>query len=163
MRSFLLWSSRAEAHAALIQAVLDDLVDAVEGAAADEQDVLGVHLDELLVGVLPSALGRNIGHRALQDLQQGLLHALAGHVPGDGGVLALPGDLIHLVDIDDAPLRQLHVVVGGLDQTQQDVLHVVAHIARLGQSGGVGDGEGHLQDPGQGLGKQGLAAAGGGP
>mgnify|MGYP000588664035 CR=1 FL=1 len=86
---------------------------------------------------------------------------LTGNVPGNGGVLALPGDLIHLVDIDDAPLRQLHVVVGGLHQTKQDVLHVVAHIARLGQSGGVGNGEGHLQDSGQGLGKQGLAAAGG--
>ena len=33
---------------------------------------------------------------ALQNLQQGLLHALAGHVPGDGGVLALPGDLVDL-------------------------------------------------------------------
>ena len=107
------------------------------------------------------ALGRHVGHGALQDLQQGLLHALAGHVPGDGGVLALPGDLIHLVDIDDAPLGQLDVVVGGLDQTQEDVLHVVAHVARLGEGGGVGDGEGHLQHPGQGLGEQGLAAASG--
>ena len=151
----------AKAQRALIQAALDDLIDAVKGTAADEQNVLGIDLDKFLVGVLPAALRRHIGHGTLQDLQQRLLDTLAGHVAGDGGVLALTGDLIHLINIDDAPLGQLDVVVSGLDQTQQDVLHVVAHVARLGKGGGVGDGEGHLQHPGQGLGKQSLAAAGG--
>jgi hypothetical protein len=46
----------------LADAALDDLLDAGEGAAADEQDVRGVDLDELLVGVLAPALGR---HRRL--------------------------------------------------------------------------------------------------
>ena len=113
------------------------------------------------MGVLPSALGGDVGHGALQNFQKRLLHALAGHVTGDGSVLALPGDLIHLIDVDDAPLGQLHIVVGGLDQTQQDILHVVTHIAGLCESGGVGNGEGHLQHPRQSLRKEGLAAAGG--
>ena len=111
------------------------------------------------MGMLPSPLGRDIGHCALQNLQQGLLDPLAGHIPGDGGVLALSGDLIHLIDVDDAPLRQLHIIVRRLDQPQEDVLHIVPHIAGLCQRGGVRDGEGDLQDPGQGLGKQGLAAS----
>src|SRR5437016_167859 len=68
---------RAEAHAGPPHARLDDLVEADEGAAAEEQDVRGVDLDELLVRVLPPALGRHVGHRALEDLEQGLLDDLA--------------------------------------------------------------------------------------
>ena len=151
----------AEADALLVHALFDDLLQTVEGTAADEEDVLGVHLDELLVGVLPAALGRHVGHRALHDLQQCLLHALTGNIPGDGGVLALAGDLVDLIHVDDAPLGPLHVEVGGLQQPQQDVLHVIAHVAGLSEGGSIGDGEGHLQDTGQGLGKEGLAGAGG--
>ena len=121
----------------------------------------GVDLNELLVGVLAPALGRHVGHGALQDLQQRLLHALAGHVAGDGGILALAGDLVDLIHIDDAPLRQLHVEIRRLQKPQQDILHVVAHITGLGEGGGVRDGEGHLQHPRQCLGKQRLAGAGG--
>ena len=71
--------------------LLDDLVEAGERAAADEQHVGGVDLDELLVRVLATALRRHVGDRALEDLQQRLLHALAGDVPGDRRVLATCG------------------------------------------------------------------------
>ena len=64
------------------------------------------------MGVLPAALGGDIGHRALQDFQQGLLHALAGDIPGDGGIFTLSGDFIHLVDVNNPPLRLLDVIVG---------------------------------------------------
>ena len=97
---------------------------------------------------------------ALEDLQQRLLDPLAGHVAGDRRVLALAGDLVDLVDVDDAGLGLLDVVVGGLDQLEQDVLDVLAHVAGLGQGGGIGDRERHVQHPGQGLGEQGLARAG---
>ena len=150
----------AEADALVPDAALDDLLEAGEGATADEQDVRGVDLDELLVGVLAAPLRRHRGGGALQDLQQGLLHALAGHVPGDRRVLALAGDLVDLVDVDDAGLGLLDVVVGGLDQLEQDVLDVLAHVAGLGERGGVGDGEGHVEHAGQRLGQQRLAAAG---
>src|SRR5205814_9397106 len=43
-----------EADAAAADPALDDLVQPGEGAAADEQDVGGVDLDELLVGRLAS-------------------------------------------------------------------------------------------------------------
>ena len=48
----------------------DDLVQPVERAAADEQDVRRVDLDELLLRVLASAVGRHVADRALHDLQQ---------------------------------------------------------------------------------------------
>ena len=151
----------AKAQGRVVGAALDVLVQPVEGAAADEQDVGGVDLDELLLGVLAAALGRHVADGALDDLEQGLLHALAAHVPGDGGVFALAGDLVDLINVNDADLRPLDVEVRRLDQLEQDVLHILAHIAGLGQGGGVGDGKGDAQHPGQGLGQQGLAHAGG--
>jgi hypothetical protein len=49
----------AEADAGLLGAVAHDLLETVEGAAADEQDIGGVDLDEVLVGVLAPALRRH--------------------------------------------------------------------------------------------------------
>ena len=151
----------AEADALGAGPALDDLLDAGERAAADEQDVGGVDLDELLVGVLAPALRRHRGGGALEDLQQRLLHALAGDVAGDRRVLGLAGDLVDLVDVDDAGLGLLDVVVGGLDQLEEDVLDVLADVAGLGERGGVGDGERHVEHAGQRLGQERLAAAGG--
>ena len=91
--------------------------------------------------VLAAALRRHRGRGALEDLEQRLLDALARHVAGDRRVLALAGDLVDLVDVDDAGLGLLDVVVGGLDELQQDVLDVLADVAGLGERGGVGDGE----------------------
>jgi hypothetical protein len=73
---------------------------------------------------------------------------------------SLAGNLVDLVDVDDAALGPRDVEVGRLDQAQQDVLDVLADVAGLGQSGGVGDAEGHVEHPRQGLGQEGLAAAG---
>ena len=47
---------RAEAHAGAVGAVLDHLLQAAEGAAADEEDVGRVDLHEFLVRVLAAAL-----------------------------------------------------------------------------------------------------------
>src|SRR5674536_116982 len=100
---------RQETKALLAYAVLDDVLDARERPAADEQDVRGVYLEELLVRVLAAALGRDARHGALQYLQQRLLHAFTGDVPGDARALALACYLVDLVDVDDAALGLLHV------------------------------------------------------
>ena len=54
----------------------------------------------------------------------------------------------------------LYIEVGCLQKAQQDVFYVLSHIARLGESGGIGDREGHVEDFGEGLCQQGFAAAG---
>ena len=110
--------------------------------------------------VLAPALRRHVGHRALEDLEQRLLHALARDVAGDRRVLALARDLVHLVDVDDAALALLDVVARRLQQLEDDVLDVLADVAGLGQGRGVDDGEGHGQEPRQRLGQQRLARAG---
>ncbi|GAA3103413.1 hypothetical protein GCM10020001_020820 [Nonomuraea salmonea] len=128
-----------------------------ERPTADEQHVGGVDLDELLVRVLAAALRRHRGGGALQYLQQRLLHALTGHVARDRRVFALTGDLVDLVDVDDAGLGLLDVVVGGLDELEQDVLDILADVAGLRERGGVGDGEGYVEHLRQGLRQQRLA------
>ena len=93
--------------------------------------------------------------------EQRLLDPLAGNVAGDRRVVGLARDLVDLVDVDDPRFRLLDVVVGCLDQLQQDVLDVLADVASLGQRGGVGDRERHVEDPRERLREQRLAAAGG--
>jgi hypothetical protein len=54
-----------EAERLLAGAALDLLLEPDEGAAADEEDVGRVDLEELLVRVLAPALRRNVGDRCL--------------------------------------------------------------------------------------------------
>jgi hypothetical protein len=88
------------------------------------------------------------------------LDALARDVARDRGVLGLARDLVDLVDVDDPGLGLLHVVVGRLDQLEQDVLHVLADVPRLGERRGVGDRERDVQHLGERLREQRLPAAG---
>ena len=111
------------------------------------------------MGVLTTARGRHGGDRALDDLQEGLLDALTRHVAGDRGILSLTADLVDLVDVDDALLGLLDIAVGLLDETQEDILHVLAHVAGLSQSGRIHDRERHVKEAGQAARQVGLARA----
>ena len=110
--------------------------------------------------MLAAALRRHGGDGAFHDLQQRLLHAFARHVAGDRRIVGLAGDLVDLVDVDDAALRPLDIVVGGLQQLEDDVLDVLADIAGFGQRRRVGHGERHVEDAGQRLRQQRLARTG---
>ena len=111
--------------------------------------------------MLSTPLRRYIDRRTLQNLQQGLLHTLARHITCDGGVVALAGNFIHLVNKDDASLGLLDLVVGCLQQARKDALHILAHIARLGKHRGIDNGEGDLQQLGNGAGDKRLTRTGG--
>ena len=76
-------------------------------------------------------------------------------------VVGLADDLVDLVDVDDAALRPLDVVVAVLQQLLDDVLDVLADVAGFGQRGGVGDHERHVEQARQRLRQQRLARAGG--
>src|SRR5262249_21389521 len=138
----------------------NDLLEPIEGAAAYEQDVGGVDLQEFLLRMLASALRRHRRDGTFHDLEQGLLHALARDVAGDRRVVGLAADLVDLVDIDDAALGALYVIVGRLQQLEDDVLDVLADIAGLGERGRIRHGEGHVEDARQRLRQQRLAGAG---
>ena len=109
--------------------------------------------------MLAPALGRNIRLCAFDDLEQGLLHAFAGDVARDGGAIALAGNLVDFVNINDALAGGFQIIVRILEQLHQDVFHVFAHIASFREGRGVGNGKGHAQNAGQSFGKQGFTAA----
>src|SRR5207248_1665521 len=125
----------AEAEAVLAGAAGDDVLQPDEGAAADEEDVGRIDLDVLLLGMLAAALRRDVADGAFQHLEQSLLDALAAHVAGDADVLRGLGDLIDFIDVDDAALGRLDVEIGGVQELEQEVFHVLADVARLGQRG----------------------------
>src|SRR5258708_28343915 len=131
-----------EAHGLLADAPADDFFEAHKRAAADEQDVGGVNGREFLVRMLTSALWRHVSHGAFENLEQGLLDALARYVARDGRVLVLAANFVDFVDVDNTLLAFLHVAVSRLQQFEDDVLDVFSDVAGFGQRSGVDDGEG---------------------
>ena len=111
--------------------------------------------------MLAAAGGRNACHRALKNLKQRLLNALARDIAGNGEVLGLAGDLVNLIHVDNAHLSALNVAIGSIDELEQDVLHVLANVTSLGERGGIGDSKRHLEDARERLGQQRLAGTGG--
>src|SRR5690554_1184408 len=150
-----------KAHGLVANSILYDFVDAVKGTPTNKENICGINLNEFLVGMLATALGRNAGHSPLKNFEQSLLYAFAGNIPGNGWVLGFTGNLINLIDIDDTLFSLLHIVISRLNKFEQDILHIFAHIASFRQGSGVGNGKGHIQNAGQGLGQQSLAHTGG--
>ena len=111
--------------------------------------------------MLPPALRGHSCLGALKNLEQGLLHTLTRYVSGDGGVVGLAGNLIDFVDINNAALGLFNIAVSSLDELEQDIFNVLAHVAGLGQAGGVGNGKRYVEFLSQGLGQVGLTRAGG--
>ena len=138
----------------------NDLLEARKRAAADEQDVRRVDLQEFLLRVLAAALRRNGRDGAFHDLQERLLHALARHVARDRRIVGFAADLVDFVDVDDAALRPLDVVVGGLQQLQNDVLDILTDVAGFGQRRCISHRERHVEDSRQRLRQQRFAGAG---
>ena len=92
--------------------------------------------------------------------KQRLLHAFARNVARDRDVLARLADLVDLVDVEHAALGRFEIEIGRVQQLEQQVLDILADIARLGQRRGIADRERHIEDLRQRPGQQGLAAAG---
>jgi hypothetical protein len=78
----------------------------------------------------------------------------------DRRVFALARDLVDLVDVHDALLRLLDVVVALLQELLDDVLDVFADIAGFGQRRRIGDGERHVEQARKRFGQQRLARTG---
>ena len=109
--------------------------------------------------VLAPALWRHIGQRALENFQEALLNSLAGHVARDRRIVAgFARDLVDLVDIDDAALGAGGIAVCGLYQAQQHIFDIFADVAGLGQRGCIGNRKRHVQNSGERLRQQRLAA-----
>jgi hypothetical protein len=89
-----------------------------------------------------------------------LLHALARDIARDRRVVRLTRYFVDFVDVDDAVLGLLHIVVALLQQLLDDVLDVLTDVAGFGQRGGIGHDERHIQESCQGLGQQSFSGTG---
>src|ERR1700726_4223864 len=107
-----------EAQRAAASALLNNLFQSDECTTADKQNISSVDRRKFLMGMLTAALWRNVGHSAFQYLEQSLLHAFAAHIAGDRRVFVLLGDLVDLVDINDALLGLLNVAISRLQQLE---------------------------------------------
>src|SRR3984957_15714919 len=150
----------AEADRARPAARRNDLLEAGKRAATHEQDIGRVDLQEFLLGMLAAALRGDARNGTLHELEQRLLYALARDVAGDRRVVGFAGNLVDLVDVDDAALRALDVVVGRLQQLEDNVLDVFADIASFGERRRIGDSERDVENARQRLRQQCLARAG---
>src|SRR5690606_22425234 len=150
-----------KADAGAFAAVTDNFFQAVECTTHNEQNIGGVDLNEILVGMLATTLRRHRSDRTFNQFEQRLLHAFAGNISRDGWVVGLAGDLIDFVDINNGPLRLLDVVIAVLQQFLNDVFVVLTHVTGFGQCGGVCHDERHVQHARQGLCKQRLARTSG--
>ena len=151
----------AKADTALFRTLADNLFQAGKCTAADKQDVGGIHLNKILIRVLAPTLRRYGCHRAFNQFQQSLLHALARHIAGNRGVVALTGNLVDFVNINNPFLRLFHIKIAIAQKLGNNLLHVFAHIAGFGKRGGIGHNKRHIQTPCQTLRQQGFARSGG--
>ena len=110
--------------------------------------------------MLAPALRRNRSYGPFHDFQQCLLHTFTRHIAGDGGIIRFARDLVDFIDIHNSALRPLDIIIGGLQQFQNDVFDVFTHIARFGQRGGISHRERHIKNARQSLGQQCLTRAG---
>src|SRR3546814_3807089 len=110
--------------------------------------------------MLATTLWRDRRNGALDQLQQFLLHAFTGYFPSNRRVIGFAGYLVDFVDVDDAHLGLLNVGIALLQKLLDNVLDILAHIARLGEGSGIGDGEGHIEQACQRFGQQRLTRAG---
>src|SRR5437762_2143677 len=141
----------AKAHHFLANTFLNNFVESDECAAANEKNFLGIDLDIFLVWMLAAALRRNIAHAAFQNFQKRLLNSFAGDIACNAHVVSLATDLIDLVDINDADLRSFDVIIGILQESQNNVFNIFADITGFRQGRRVGDTKGYIQNPRQRL------------
>ena len=118
-----------KAHRCSAKAALHNLLKAYESSAANEKNLLGIDLDVLLVWVFAAALRRHIADGSFKNFQERLLHTLTGDVACNADILCLASDFVDLVNINDAHFGALDVVVGILEEPQNNVFNILANVA----------------------------------
>ena len=91
--------------------LLNNFFDPIKSPTYDKEDVLGVHLDHLLLRVFTSPLRWNTSDGSFDDLQESLLHPFTRNVTCDRDVFTFLSDLINFIDIDDATFCTLNIEI----------------------------------------------------
>src|SRR5579872_5387048 len=99
-----------------MQARLDDFFQAFESASGDKKNMLGINIDQRLLGMLASSFRRYSGNRTFQQFEESLLHSFAGNITCDRSAVALAGEFIDFIDIDNPSFGAGDVIIGSLKQ-----------------------------------------------
>src|SRR5512137_475370 len=83
-----------------------------KSAAAYEEDVGRVDLNELLLRMLSASFRWDARHGPFDDFKESLLHPLARDIPCDGRAIRLSRNLVDLVNINDSFLSPFDVIIG---------------------------------------------------
>ena len=138
--NFLVKSNRL-----LIDTSLDNLIQTFKCSTTDKEDIRCINLNQFLMWMLSSALWRYISNRTFQNLQQCLLHTLARYITGNGWILGFSGNLVDLINVDNAILCTLDVSICCLNDLQKNILYIFSDISRLCQSCCISNGKWHIQ------------------
>lgn len=97
--------------------------------------------------MLALAARRELDDVAFEHLEEGLLDALVAWVGRDGVVgTGLAGDLVELIEVDDAVLGLLDVLVGRVVEVADGDFDIGADEAGLREARGIRDGEWHVEE-----------------
>ena len=96
--------------------------------------------------MLATALRGNACDSSLENLQHRLLDALAGYVSRNRSVVGFAGNLVDLIDIDDAAFGALHVEICRLKEVCEDTFDVLTHVTGLCKRSRIGDRKGNVQN-----------------
>ena len=125
-----------------------------EGPTTNKENIACIKLHKILLRMFAPGVGWHICRGAFNDLEQRLLYPFTTDIARDAGVVApFACDLVNLVDIDDPVASALSVPLGCLQKTNQNGFHILADVASFRQGGGIGDGNRHIDQARQGLGK----------
>ena len=91
--------------------------------------------------MLATTLGRHVRDCSFDDLEKSLLYAFTGDITGNRRVVALAAHLVDFIDVDDAALCAIDIVISVLQKLNNDVLNVFTNVTRLGQSRCVSNSE----------------------
>ena len=141
----------------LLRAVANNALHSVKRTAADKEDLGSVDFHHGLSRILAPALDRHGRNGAFNELEKSLLNTLARHVAGNGRVLALAGNLVNFVKIDDALLCTLNVAAGGLHKLSDNILNVFTNVARFRQGRCIRNGKRHIERTSERLSQKRLA------
>ena len=78
------------------------MLDPVESPTANEENVSCINRNSFFMWVLPAKSRWHLSERSLDQLEQSLLHTLAGNIARNRRILAFPSDFVDLVNIDDS-------------------------------------------------------------
>lgn len=120
---------------------LGDEFEAGEGTAGDEGDLGGGEHQELLVAGV-GELGGDGDGGGFEEFEEFALDAEAGDIFGgsgtcEDGVVLAAGDLVELVEADDADLGERKGVFGGVEEAGEDRGDVLADVSGFGVVGDI--------------------------